>query len=344
MKILLRILLWPLSLPYALATLLRNFCYDRGILKSTSFDLPVIVLGNLRVGGSGKTPHTIWLDQKLSNYQTALLSRGYGRKTKGYLRVEATGTAAQFGDEPLLMKRKLQHRPVFVCENRVEGILQLLSEEPGTEVVLLDDAYQHRSLKAGMNILLDPYDHPWYREALLPAGRLRELPSGKKRAHCIIVTHCPADMDEAEAVHIRKKLKALKNQQVFFSCKKPLLPDKLINKSVWLLSGLADNHQFKASLEKQVHILGHFSYPDHHFFSPTDAEQIWEQVKTQKAAVLCSEKDHVKLQGLHQELDALLKPVALEIRFLFDGEKELLHQITSFVESHRDRFGDIHAH
>lgn len=343
MKTLLRILLWPLSIPYALVTVLRNFCYDRGICKSTAFDLPVIVFGNLRAGGTGKTPHTIWLDQQLSNYQTALLSRGYGRKTKGYLRVEETGTAAQFGDEPLLIKKKRSNRPVFVCENRVKGILQLLSDEPETEVVLLDDAFQHRALKAGMNILLNPYDHPWYREALLPAGRLRELPSGKKRAECIIITHCPADMKEAEAVRIRKKLKLLEHQQVFFSCKQPLLPNRVLSKNVWLVSGLADNEQFKASIAVQAQVLGHFSYPDHHFYSPKDAEEIWAQVQKQQAPVLCTEKDHVKLKGLHKELDALLQAVPLEIRFLFDGERVMMNKITAFVESHRDRFGDIHG-
>ena len=198
---LLRWLLFPFSVLYRLITGLRNVAYNRGWLASTGFDLPVICVGNLSVGGTGKTPHIEYLVRLLRDtHAVATLSRGYGRSTKGFLEVQTTSDASEVGDEPLQFKHKFPQLQVAVDENRVHGVQQLLQSEQAPGVILLDDAFQHRRAKAGYYVLLTTYQAPYYRDFLLPTGNLREARSGSSRANSIVVTKCNAAMPDPQAV------------------------------------------------------------------------------------------------------------------------------------------------
>jgi len=188
----LRMLLLPFSWLYGMVVMLRNFLFDAGLLKSRTVNLPVICIGNLNTGGTGKTPHTEYLLSALSNYKTAVVSRGYGRNTSGIAEVLVDSQANDTGDEPLQIKRNFPTVPFIVSEKRNDGIDYLLKHHPNTEVILLDDAFQHRSVKAGMNLLLTQYNDLFTNDCLLPAGNLREPALSASRADVIIVTKCPS--------------------------------------------------------------------------------------------------------------------------------------------------------
>lgn len=193
MSIFLKIILAPFTLLYQSITSIRNKLYDSGKWHSATFNLPVINVGNLNVGGSGKTPHIEYIIALLrSQYKIATLSRGYGRKTKGFLIASESSSVTEIGDEPAQIKDKFPDIIVSVGEDRLLAIPQLLRKYPDTDVILLDDAFQHRSVRPGLNILLTTFDKPFYEDHVLPLGRLRESPQGYKRADIIIVTKCPA--------------------------------------------------------------------------------------------------------------------------------------------------------
>ncbi len=213
-----RILLFPLSLIYALVVRIRNWCYDRNILSSSSFNLPIICVGNLAVGGTGKSPMVELLIRILKDrYEIAVLSRGYKRKTRGYALAGASSTALDIGDEPMQFHSKFPELTIAVGEERIVAIPQLLHDRPGTRAIVLDDAFQHRSVKAGLNILLTDYSNLFTRDWWLPSGDLRDAPSSYRRADLIIVTKCPEDLAESERRSIIQEIGPLKHQQVFFS-------------------------------------------------------------------------------------------------------------------------------
>ncbi|MES2690588.1 MAG: tetraacyldisaccharide 4'-kinase, partial [Bacteroidota bacterium] len=210
--------LMPLSWLYGLIVSARNYLYKSGIYTRSQFDFPIICVGNITAGGTGKTPHIEWLITKLSShYKVAVLSRGYKRKTTGYLLASTESTTRQIGDEPYQIKQKFIDVPLAVSENRVLGIPALLGDAPETQVVLMDDGFQHLSIKAGFNIVLCDYNRPYYSDHLLPAGLLRESPKGAERADVIIVTKCPPDLGLNEQRNIITKLKTSTHQHVFFS-------------------------------------------------------------------------------------------------------------------------------
>ena len=212
-----RILLLPISFVYHIVLAIRHKLYDWHILKTTRFEKPVICVGNLKLGGTGKTPHTEYLIRLLKNdYRVATLSRGYGRKTKGFKLAESTSTYEDLGDEPLQYFKKFHDIQVAVDEDRVDGVTHLLREQ-GVEVVLLDDAFQHRSISAGLNILLTEYQRLYMDDYLFPTGTLRDVRSAAKRADIIVVSKAPKDLDESERQRIVGKLKPSKVQKVFFS-------------------------------------------------------------------------------------------------------------------------------
>ena len=217
-QILYKIFLAPVSLLFGLGVSLRDFFYRTGLLKGVEFNIPVISVGNLSVGGAGKTPHIEYLIRLLNSYiNVATLSRGYKRKTKGYLRVQPNMNAEQAGDEPLQFKRKFPDITVAVAESRTFAIPQIVMDKPDTQVVLLDDAFQHRSVKPGLNILLTEYSHPFTRDYLLPSGRLREWRSAYERADVIIVSKCPMQMPTEEKQAFIEEIKPLAHQKIFFS-------------------------------------------------------------------------------------------------------------------------------
>lgn len=210
----LRWLLFPFSLLYGLVVVIRNWCYNAGILKSREFDLPVIAVGNLDVGGAGKSPMTEYLIRLLKgNYKLATLSRGYGRKTKGFQVADAHAQASGIGDEPAQFKNKFPNVTIAVAEKRVEGIEQLQSSH---DLIILDDAYQHRAVKPGFSILLFDYNRIREPRLLLPAGNLREPFAGRKRADIIVISKCPAALKRIYQFELQKRVKPFPNQAVFF--------------------------------------------------------------------------------------------------------------------------------
>src|SRR6201991_3119222 len=213
-----RILLFPVSLFYAVVVKMRNWCFDKKILSSTAFNLPIICVGNLAVGGTGKSPMVELLIRTLrSKFEIAVLSRGYKRKTRGYALANESTTALDIGDEPMQFHQKFPDVAVAVGEERIVAIPQLLHDRPDTKVIILDDAFQHRSVRPGMNILLTDYSNLFTRDWWLPSGDLRDAPSSYKRADLIIVTKCPEDLRENERQSITQEIAPLPHQQVFFS-------------------------------------------------------------------------------------------------------------------------------
>lgn len=305
MNFLYKILLSPFAIIYGAIIWLRNWLYKTQFIGSTDFEVPVISIGNLSVGGTGKTPFVELLIEMLyEKYSVAILSRGYKRKTNGYLEVDRQHTSLDVGDEPLMLKLKYPHVSVCVGEQRVMAIPQLLSKHPETQVILLDDAFQHQSVRPDINILLTTYDNPFYDDLILPLGTLREFVSGKERANIIVITKCPEELGTEEQTQIINKIKPNKNQKVFFStivygiAYNLLNPsDKLyldINENYILLTGIANTKILKEYLANQSNEIIHFEFGDHHFFELQELERIKKNYP-KCMQWICTEKDGVRL-------------------------------------------------
>jgi tetraacyldisaccharide 4'-kinase len=316
-EILAKILLFPLSLLYGFGVNLRNFFYQTKMLRSVSFDLPVISVGNLSVGGAGKTPHIEYLIELLKPYlNVATLSRGYKRKTEGFIAVQAEHTALQVGDEPLQYKRKYPDVFVTVSENRAFGIPKLMMQKPDTQVILLDDAFQHRAVTPSLNILLTEYSNLYTQDFLLPMGRLREWSGAAKRADIVIVTKCPNNIEEKDKQRIIKELKLETRQKLYFSFYDyPRPPYYILNSQytanlhsnldVLMVSGIARADYLADWLNTKVKSVRMMEFADHHFFSNSDVAQIkrvFESINSQNKVILTTEKDAVRFQMHHEYL------------------------------------------
>lgn len=299
-----RKILFPFAVLYGFITAIRNFLFDKGILKSVVFDVPVIAVGNLSVGGTGKTPQIEYLIRLLSDhYKIATLSRGYKRKSKGFVLADATSNAEILGDEPYQFYQKFPNIQVAVDANRVNGITQLLSKKNAPEIILLDDAFQHRKVKAGFYILLTAYNDLYCDDLILPAGNLRESRSGAERADVIVVTKCPPELTLQQQDKIKSRLKSKSNQQVFFtfieydsqvySEVKQLSLAEIKTVDKLLLAGIAKPKPFFAYL--QAAKSGTMVFSDHHDFTPQDIEIIKEKAKDN--IIITTEKDFVRLKG-----------------------------------------------
>ncbi|MBL7810627.1 MAG: tetraacyldisaccharide 4'-kinase [Bacteroidetes bacterium] len=330
-----KILLIPFGQLFGLLTWIRRELYQRGILKRTRMNVHSIVVGNLNVGGSGKTPFSLWLATRLAeDRRTAILSRGYGRKTKGFLQVTAASTAEQVGDEPMEMRLALpEDVPNFVCESRVQGIAQIAHVAPDTQVVVLDDAYQHLALKADKYVLLCDYHNPFFRDFPMPAGRLREWPCAARYASCIVVTRCPADMSPSEALEWYTRL-AKYGCPVFFATyintdpvSFPVSGAELPSGPVMALSALANNRLFY-DYARKYSISRHFMYRDHHVFTAKDAES-WKQhiAVSGAAAILTTRKDAMRLQPWFKELPVPVFMTFTHPEFLFEQEDEFIRRV-----------------
>lgn len=340
-----RLLLFPFSLAVWAFIGVKNYCYKKGWLKSTAFNLPVICVGNLSVGGTGKSPTTEYLLRLLTpHYATAVVSRGYKRKTTGYLLANATTTALDIGDEPMQFFTKFPQVAVAVGEERLEAIPQLLQDRPETRVILLDDAFQHRKIKAGYNIILTEYHDPYWHDWYLPTGNLRDAPASAARADAIIVTKCPDNPDEEQRQNILKAIAPLPHQQVFFtrirygvpyhiSSRQPMPLPK--DAEVLLVCGIANPAPLKAWLEKQVsaYFMRHFG--DHHIYSIDDWQEIVEKFNALDARsriILTTEKDAVRLLKFGELLQNY--PVAvlpIEHEFLYNGAESFAGGIMAYV-------------
>ncbi len=290
-----RLLLLPISFVYCWVVAIRNRLYHKGIIKSRRFELPVLSIGNLTVGGTGKTPLTEYLFRLLMpHWQVALLSRGYGRKTKGVLEAGPDDTAISIGDEPMQMKLKFPSARVVVAEKRVKGMEHLLASPKPPQVVLLDDAFQHRALTPGFSILVMDYFRPVYRDWCLPAGNLREPAHNAARANLIVVNKCPLNLSEDERQSIIQKLKPEKHQSVFFSSIGYLPPQRLIDSipgpdfepetnlkgtNILALAGIGNPGPFFAEIRKRGLPVTALAFGDHHEFTPADLQKIEKSLK-----------------------------------------------------------------
>ena len=310
----LRKILFPLAFLYWLITFIRNWLYDKDIFKSSSFNIPIIAVGNLSVGGTGKTPQIEYLIRLLSeNYKVAVLSRGYKRTTEGFILADEKATASSIGDEPFQFYSKFSNIQVAVDANRKNGIENLLQLSNKPDVILLDDAFQHRKVKAGFYILLTAYDDLFCDDYILPFGNLREPSSGKKRADMIIVTKCPKDLSELAQQKIKEKLKV--KQQVFFTTiqyddcvfgnDSQLLVSEIQSESKVLVAGIAKPKLFFDFLKNDNDET--LVFPDHHDFSKQDCELILAKANGRK--IITTEKDFVRLNGLLPKAQLFYLPI-----------------------------------
>jgi len=330
----LRKFLFPFALLYGIAMLLRNYLYDIRVFKSSSFPFPVICVGNLSVGGTGKSPMIEYLLTLLvSNHKTATLSRGYGRESSGFLLLDGGETAEMAGDEPLQFKLKFKRAIVAVDEKRTRGI-SLLQSNCSPDVILLDDAFQHRKVEAGLNILLTTYNELYIDDFILPTGNLREPASGAKRAHIIVVTKCPKNMPVKKQSAIRKGLKLKDHQKLFFSYieysnkvyseKQKKLISSISDEKITLVTGIA-NPQPLCDYLDQLHIdFEHLKFPDHHKFTKGDLNQIMEA-----PLVLTTEKDFMRLKGVISHPNLYYIPI--KMKFTGSKSQEFDQQIERYV-------------
>jgi tetraacyldisaccharide 4'-kinase len=342
-----RILLLPFALLYGLIVWIRNWMYDRNLLRSSSFGLPLVCVGNLSVGGTGKSPMVEYLVRRLKDrYRVATLSRGYKRKTRGYALATEQSTALDIGDEPMQFYRKFPNTPVAVGEERIVAIPQLLHDRPQTEVIILDDAFQHRSVKAGLNILLTDYNNLFTRDFFLPTGDLRDQRSSYKRAEVIMVTKCPATLSEDERMLIIKEINPLPLQKVFFTTISYGVPYHILNQSparideqteVLLVTGIANPRSLKNYLEERTDSYYQINYSDHHIFSIDDWRDIkkrFGQIETDKKIILTTEKDAMRLLKFEQELvDVPFYVIPIEHHFLFDEGTMFDSIVLKFIEN-----------
>lgn len=301
----LKTLLFPFSVVYGWITGIRNALYDRGFKPAASFSIPVISVGNLTVGGTGKTPLVEYLIHLLSPpAKVATLSRGYGRKTKGFRIAGSHDNASTIGDEPFQFYRKFgSHVTVAVGEERAIAI-PLLLHESNAEVVVLDDAFQHRRVKPSLNILLCDYTRPFYDDVLLPAGRLRESKHNASRADLVVVTKCPADIGEEEIMTIEKSIREFASCPVFFSTLSYGSPVPLrgtsapVSDTIILVTGIANPAPLVSYIEGHYKLAHHLDFRDHHEYTVSDLERIVAAVREfPSATVLTTEKDMVKLDN-----------------------------------------------
>lgn len=321
------LLLWPLTMWYAIIVAIRNWMYDCGLKRSARTAIPTIGIGNLRMGGTGKTPHTEYLIRRFADRHVALLSRGYGRTTQGFLLANGESTAAQIGDEPSMMARKFPTLTVAVCEDRNEGVRRMAQMPLPPSLVLLDDVYQHRSTHPDVQILLTEYGDPYFNDRILPFGNLRELRSGSRRADIIVVTKCPPMLSLAKRTQYQRRLKLHDNQQLFFSQIDYQPPVPLYDGSPWqpvkevlLVTGIAHPAPLKHHLEKQCTVVA-MPFPDHHTFTQSDCQHIrkaFSSMEEKSKVIVTTEKDAMRLlnpdcRSALQDLPIFFIPIAVSI-------------------------------
>ena len=344
-----RYLLFPFSLVYGAVIWLRNKFFDWNILKSASFNFPIICVGNLAAGGTGKTPMTEYLVGALkTHYKTATLSRGYKRKTKGFAIADETTTAIEIGDEPMQFHQKFPDVAVAVGEERLVAIPQLLHQRPDTQVIILDDAFQHRTVRAGLNIILTEYKNLYTRDLMLPAGDLRDVKSSTKRADIIVVSKCKSDLGDNEKAALIKELNPLPHQHVFFTEIAYSQPYHLFTKEkgniettsdILLLCGIANPKPLMEVLTRHVQSYEMIRYADHHIFNTDDLKEIKKQFEKLEAGnrlILTTEKDGVRLEKFKKELSEFpVYVLPIKHRFLFNEQEAFDKLVRNFVLSYR---------
>lgn len=342
-----RYILLPFSFIYGSVVQLRNKLFDKKILRSATFDFPIICVGNLAAGGTGKTPMVEYLvNMLMKKYRVATLSRGYKRKTKGFFIADINTKTFEIGDEPMQIHQKFPDVTVAVAEERIIGIPAILNDRPETEIIILDDAFQHREVNAGLNILLTDYNRLYTNDFLLPAGNLRDTKSSSKRADMIIVTKCPADLDPNERQKIIQELNPLPEQKVFFTkiiyknpyhlfSKKEISLEK--NLDVLLVCGIANPKNIQEFLRASVSSFQIKKYKDHYHFQQGDIKDInrtFSEIKSSQKIILTTEKDAVRLLQFQNEMSDLpIYVLPMEHQFLFNEGVEFDKQVVEFINS-----------
>lgn len=334
-----KIVLFPFAVLYDGITRVKNSLYNNGILKSTQFNLPVIVIGNITVGGTGKTPHAEFVTQHLSkNGAAAVLSRGYGRKTKGFVLANANSTANEIGDEPLQISKSCPNAQVAVCEQRVEGVSKLLNQFT-LDYIVLDDAFQHRKLTGSFYILLTTFERPYFDDFILPAGRLRETGENKNRADLIVVTKCPSELSRDDRETFISKIQPNASQRVYFTSIVYGQPISLNSNFEWqspyrvvLVTGIVNPYPLKQHIERLGANVTLMAFADHYMYTEKDIQHIASSVGSDGTLVTTS-KDAVKLKPLLENnginLPAFELPITISV--LFNQEKEFISQINKHV-------------
>jgi tetraacyldisaccharide 4'-kinase len=345
-----RFIFFPFSILYTIITEFRNGLYKVRIKRSFKFSIPIINVGNLSMGGTGKTPHIEYLIRLLKdNHHLATLSRGFGRKERGFIIANEQSNAEQIGDEPLQFYKKYG-KDITVCveADRVKGVMDLCYAQEEIDLVLLDDAYQHQAIKPGFNILLTDYNKPFYKDFILPVGDLRELRKNKKRADIIVVTKC-LNFDDINKTQIVKSIKPSKHQDVFFSkivynqVLTPVLGKKIgINplvKYAIVATGIANPNSLIDFISKRFKILKHVKFSDHYQFKETDIDDIHKLlVKFDEFSpiIITTEKDAMRLVGNDLEKMIVDKPwFYQEIEIEIDRKKEFDNKILDYVQKNR---------
>lgn len=352
--------LLPLSWLYGLGVGFRNKLFDLGLLKQKAYDIPVISVGNITVGGTGKTPHVEYLADLLRGVaKVAILSRGYKRKTKGYLLAGESSTAADIGDEPYQMKQKFADVYVAVDKNRREGIERLTHDKAtkDVDVILLDDAFQHRYVKPGINILLVDYHRLVIYDKLLPAGRLREPASGKARADIVIISKCPKDLNPMEIRVLTKTMNLYPYQQLYFTCidygelypvslfekgkgtteyNRAHKPLQLNSQNVLLITGIGSPKQMESDLKGRCRTITPLAFADHHNFSARDVEKINSTFAAMPSpkVIITTEKDATRLkslEGLDPDVAESIYVLPISVKFMLGQEEMFNRKIISYV-------------
>lgn len=348
-------LFYPLSLIYGLVVFIRNKLYDLKILSSHEFDIPVISVGNITVGGTGKTPTTEYLISLMKNeFTIASLSRGYKRKTKGFIVSSPESSTLEIGDEPKQIKQKFLEVIVAVCENRVKGIWNLLKLYGNLNVIILDDAFQHRSVSPGISILLIDHNRPLRNDSMLPYGGLRENPHQMKRANIIFVTKCPRDMKPIERRIIEMELSLFPYQSLYFTTIKygeisPVFGNEkktfVHDSSILLVTGIAHSSSLLNHLKTITKNIAHLSYPDHYVYMPKDLaviEQKFESISSFSKFILTTEKDAMRIKDFN-DLSPVIRNnlyyIPIEIEFMYKDHDTFNTQILSYVRTNKKYSG-----
>jgi len=346
-----KLLLYPFAMIYGFVVLIINKLYDLGMLKQKSFDFPVISVGNLSVGGTGKTPHVEYLIKLLKkDFKVATLSRGYKRRTKGFYEAGMSSTVHEIGDESVQKKQKFPDITVAVDENRVRGIRRLIQAHPETEAVILDDAFQHRRIKPGLNILLTDFFHPYTGDFPLPAGTLREFRCGAKRADIIVVTKTHYPLSPITVRRFNKLIKPGKHQKLYFSylkigeltpvaglTNKTDLPEKI--NTILVFAGIANMYHLIEQVKKMANSVEIIRFRDHHVYTARDLSHIkktFENIYAKNKIIVTTEKDAMRL--FFPEVPEIMKALPVfylpvEVAFHKDFDQKFNQQITDYVRA-----------
>ena len=343
MKPLLTILSWI----YRAVIAIRHRLYNWGVLKSYSFNIPVVCVGNITVGGTGKTPMTEMLISQLSDsYTIAMLSRGYGRRTKGYHEVQTTDKYLDVGDEPLQVKLKFPEAVVVVAEDRVAAIRRIQRDHPEVNLIIMDDGFQHRYVEPLINIVIVDANRPVERDHLLPYGQLRDTTDSLDRAHYFIVTKCPENMKPIDMRVMRKVLVEKPSQEIFFSRMQAAQPCSVFagvegtvshGASVIAMSGIGDNEAFNKGLAQRYKVVDTLDLDDHHSYRMSDLKHITKLLnKHPEAVIMTTEKDAVKLaysNAIPEELRHKMFYEKISLRFVGDSRMELFERIDNDIKN-----------